>query len=42
MLELVKRRIVTATQPDLFGDIQIDPTGDMDESENGDETEFID
>ncbi len=42
MLELVKRRVVVASQPDLFGDIQITPGDDMNSAENVVETEFID
>jgi segregation and condensation protein A len=42
MLELVKRRVVTATQSNLFGDIQIEPTDDLTDAETEVETEFID
>ncbi len=42
MLELVKRRVVTATQASLFGDIEIESTADLSEAETEVETEFID
>ncbi|GAP07039.1 MAG TPA: segregation/condensation protein A [Anaerolinea thermolimosa] len=42
MLELVKRRIVVANQDQLFGEIQIEPTGETLSSEAEVETEFID
>ena len=42
MLELVKRHVVTATQSNLFGDIQIEPTDDLTDAETEVETEFID
>lgn len=38
MLELIKRHIVVAQQPDLFGDIQIQSTGEI--GENNDELDF--
>jgi segregation and condensation protein A len=40
MLELIKRRMVEASQPNLFGDIEISPTGDWDEVEDT-QLEFI-
>ncbi len=42
MLELIKRRIVVATQPALFGDIELSPTDELLEDENEVEIEFID
>jgi segregation and condensation protein A len=41
MLELIKRHAVSADQPDLFGDIQIQPAEDLDENEALAEVEFI-
>jgi segregation and condensation protein A len=41
MLELIKRRAVSADQPELFGDIQIQPAEDLDESAALAEVEFI-
>lgn len=41
MLELVKRRAVTAEQPDLFGDIQIESNGDLEENDILDNLEFL-
>jgi len=41
MLELVKRRAVLAEQSELFGDIQIQSTEDLDESEILADVEFI-
>ncbi len=40
MLELIKRRVVDATQPDLFGEIQLQSTGAWDEIEAA-QLEFI-
>ena len=40
MLELIKRHVVEATQLDLFAEIEVKPTGDWDEAENG-QLEFI-
>lgn len=40
MLELIKRRVVEATQPDLFGDIDVTATGEWDEKEDS-QLEFI-
>lgn len=42
MLELVKRHIVVANQDQLFGEIQIEPTGENLSSDVDVETEFID
>jgi chromatin segregation and condensation protein Rec8/ScpA/Scc1 (kleisin family) len=42
MLELIKRRIVVAAQPALFGDIELSPTDELMEEEADDEIEFID
>jgi segregation and condensation protein A len=36
MLELVKRHRVQATQPNLFGDISLEPAEDWDESDEFD------
>lgn len=35
MLELIKRRVIEAQQSILFGDIQLQPTGELDEKEVG-------
>jgi segregation and condensation protein A len=40
MLELIKRRVVEVTQPDLFGEIELNPTGDWDNLEDS-QLEFI-
>jgi segregation and condensation protein A len=40
MLELIKRHVVEANQPDLFGDIQVKATGEWDEKEDA-QLEFI-
>ncbi len=40
MLELIKRHVVEASQPDLFAEIDVKPTGDWEEAENG-QLEFI-
>jgi segregation and condensation protein A len=40
MLELIKRRVVSAEQPELFGEIQIERTGELEADENLEETEF--
>ena len=40
MLELIKRRMVEATQPDLFGDIEVHSTGEWDEIDEA-QLEFI-
>jgi segregation and condensation protein A len=42
MLELIKRKIVQAEQSELFGDIQIEATGELNEAEAEAETDFID
>jgi segregation and condensation protein A len=40
MLELIKRRVVEAAQPDLFGEIDVTGTGEWDEKEDS-QLEFI-
>ena len=40
MLELIKRRMVEASQPDLFGEIELKATGDLDDQEDA-KLEFI-
>jgi segregation and condensation protein A len=40
MLELIKRHVVEATQPDLFAEIEVKPTGEWEDAENG-QLEFI-
>ena len=40
MLELIKRRIVDASQPDLFGEIEVSPTGEWNEIDDS-QLEFI-
>jgi len=40
MLELIKRRVVEVSQPSLFGDIEVTPTGEWDEK-NDAQLEFI-
>jgi segregation and condensation protein A len=40
MLELIKRNVVEASQPDLFGDIALKSTGEWDEKEDS-QLEFI-
>jgi segregation and condensation protein A len=40
MLELIKRHVVEASQPDLFGEIEVKPTGDWNEEEDN-QLEFI-
>jgi segregation and condensation protein A len=40
MLELIKRRVVEADQPDMFGEIEIRSTGEWDEKEDA-QLEFI-
>ncbi|HEX9018642.1 MAG TPA: ScpA family protein [Anaerolineaceae bacterium] len=40
MLELIKRQVVEATQPDLFGEIEVKSTGEWDEKEDT-QLEFI-
>lgn len=40
MLELIKRRVVEASQPDLFGSIEVKATGEWDEKEDA-QLEFI-
>lgn len=41
MLELIKRRVVEASQPDMFGEIEIKSTGEWNEKEDT-QLEFID
>ncbi len=41
ILELIKRRVVEASQPDMFGDIEIISTGEWNEKEDS-QLEFID
>lgn len=41
MLELIKRRAVKAEQPELFGDIQLEPAEALEENEALAEVEFI-
>ena len=40
MLELIKRRIVNVSQPDLFGEIEVSPTGEWNEIDDT-QLEFI-
>jgi segregation and condensation protein A len=40
MLELIKRRVVEAVQPDLFGEIEVSSTGEWNEEEDS-QLEFI-
>lgn len=40
MLELIKRQVVEAAQPDLFGEIEVKSTGEWDEADEG-QLEFI-
>ncbi len=42
MLELIKRRVLVVSQPNLFGDIEIEATEQLEGEQVDEETEFID